>query len=133
MPPRTSGCFAGWDLLVAMGSSPRSKKAECQEAHSARTREPGRARQRRSDILWRLGRPARQTSIFLRCGRAQAIELLADMRGLGRSVGKRNGPVEGNAGFLGAVELQQEGAAGAVEVKIAVEFAGQRLDHRQRR
>ena len=59
----------------------------------------------------------------------QPIELLADVRGFGRRVGERDGAVECNARLPGAAKLQQECAARAVEVEVAVELRGERFDH----
>ena len=51
------------------------------------------------------------------------------MRGLRRRIGERDGAIEGDLGLLRPLELQQECAPRTVEVEIAVELAGKRLDH----
>src|SRR5215831_5169378 len=63
-------------------------------------------------ILFRLLRPVRLAVAH------QAIEMHADVRGLRRGIGKRDGAVEGDACFLVAAELHQERAAHAEEMKI---------------
>src|SRR5262249_986392 len=75
----------------------------------------------RSILLWNLDVPL------------QPVELHADMRRLGGSIGERDSLVEGGAGFVGAAELHEQRALEAEEMKIAGERLGQRLDQRQRR
>src|SRR4029078_2990559 len=58
----------------------------------------------------------------------QAVEMHADMGGFGRGIGERDGAVEGDAGFLVASELHQEGAAHAEEMKIIGKARRERLD-----
>ena len=63
----------------------------------------------------------------------QPIQMHADMRGLGRGIGERDGAVEGDQRFVVAAELHQEGAAHAEEMEIVRQPRRQRLDHLERR
>src|SRR5690606_33774437 len=63
----------------------------------------------------------------------EAVEVGADVRRLGRGVGERDRPVEGDARLLGAAELLEQSALQAEEVEIARKALGERLDHGERR
>ncbi len=58
--------------------------------------------------------------------------MLTDVGGLCRRVGERDGFVERFSGFGVFVQLHQEGAAGAVEIKIAAEAIFERRDKIER-
>ena len=62
----------------------------------------------------------------------QPVDMHADMRGLGRRIGERDGLVEGVAGLRAAAELDQQRALHAEEVEIGRQLGRQRLDHRER-
>ena len=55
------------------------------------------------------------------------------MRGLGRRVGEGDGAAEGLARLGAAAEPVEQHPAHAVEIEVAVERRGQRLDHGERR
>src|SRR6185312_5709886 len=63
----------------------------------------------------------------------QPVEMLADMRRLGRRMGERDGAVEGGARLILATELQIEPALNAEEVEIAGKRLGERRHHGERR
>src|ERR1700761_3091556 len=83
--------------------------------------------------------PAMTSSLLARLGIRrltiphQAIQMHADMGGFGGCVGERDRAVKGDAGFVVAAKLHQEGTAHAEEMKIIGESRRQRLDHLQRR
>src|SRR5262249_39465505 len=95
----------------------RDDRAETARRSGARYRER-RGRQTRwahgpSSFVLRTSGPTRL--------RQQAIDLFADVRGLGRGVGERDRAVELRARFLVAPELQEQRALGAVEVEVTRE------------
>ena len=59
--------------------------------------------------------------------------MLANVGGLGRRVGERDGSAERLARIFAAAEAVEQDPAHAVEVEVAAERPGERLDHRERR
>src|SRR3569833_3824009 len=61
----------------------------------------------------------------------EAIQVKADVSRFGGGVGERDRMVERGTRLVRAVELGEECAFEAEEIKVAAELRGQRLDHRQ--
>src|SRR5689334_15730777 len=81
------------------------------------------------------GRTHRTRSDIARAGfaiRDQAVEVLADVGRLGGGAGEGDRLLEGGARLGRAAELEEQGAAQAEEVEVAVELGGERLDQRER-
>src|SRR5262245_58926046 len=130
MPPNTCALAASTDVAVAMAFSPARLAIN---VHSQRTWQGGRCRHFPTAFFSGACRSASLPTPGLNRRARQPIELLSNMRRLGRCIGERNGPVESDAGLLAATEFEQKGAPRPVEIEIAIELCRQRLEHCQRR
>src|SRR5579864_4748213 len=75
---------------------------------------------------------APRTCRTARCALGEPIEVHPDMGGFRGRIGKRNRLVEGNASFVGTIELHEKAALHPEEMKIAGQSWAERLDHRER-